>query len=115
MYYYICMQVIIDQCKKRKARSQNSITFDIADGDMLYISSIDKSLMDHGWIINQIGRLTVGNIATKVMNLFLNQVCASLWPAHAWFLKIAFGHKSSMRLHLQVIGNWQPNVVKQVQ
>ena len=34
---------------------------------------------------------------TSILN-FLNQARAGLWPAHAWFLRIAFVREVSMRV-----------------
>ena len=51
----------MNQCERRNARPQHPITFDIADGERLYISSINVSnLNDHEWIIKKVGKSKVG-------------------------------------------------------
>ena len=50
----------MEQCTKRNTKLQHSAIFDIADGDELYISSIDSSqISNYEWILNQQGRLNV--------------------------------------------------------
>ena len=114
MYITLCMQIIKNQCEKRKAKLQHSITFDIADGEELYISSSDTNVNDHEWIIEKIGKLKVYNMTVQLqsqISSFLNQGCASLWPVHAWLLKIAFWLQSQC---VRAINHQQPDVVKQV-
>ena len=41
--------------------------------------------------------VSVGNYNVHMIN-FLNQVCASLWPARDWFLEIAFVCDVSMHV-----------------
>ena len=50
----------MEQCERRNTKLQHSETFDICDGDELYISLIDRSNVnsDH-WILSQRGKLTV--------------------------------------------------------
>ena len=50
----------MEQCEKRKAKLQHSETFDITDGDELFISEIDKSnVNNYEWILSQRGKFTV--------------------------------------------------------
>ena len=50
----------MEQCSARNAKLQRSDTFCIADGDELYISSIDKSNVNtQEWILNECGKLIV--------------------------------------------------------
>ena len=50
----------MEQCERRNTKLQHSETFDICDGDELYISSIDESNVNsHHWILSQRGKLTV--------------------------------------------------------
>ena len=56
----MCLQVIIKQCKIRKATLRDSVPFDINNGEVLYISSIDSSgVNNHEWELNIVGKLNV--------------------------------------------------------
>ena len=51
----------MNQCERRNARPQHPITFDIVDGEKLYISSINVSnLNDNEWIVKKVGKSKVG-------------------------------------------------------
>ena len=52
------MQVIIKQCEKRNTKLQVSIPFDIANGEVLYIS--EPSGNNNEWILSQRGKFKVG-------------------------------------------------------
>ena len=50
----------MEQCERRHTNLEHSETFDITDGDNLYISSIDKSNFNsHEWILSQRGKFAV--------------------------------------------------------
>ena len=60
---YINLQVIQDQCKNRNTRIQRSVPFDITDGEILCISSIDFSKVnDNEWQLDRCGKLNVSNM-----------------------------------------------------
>ena len=47
----------MEQCKKRNTEIQESVTFDIVDGEELYISSIDFSnVNNHEWRLIKTGK-----------------------------------------------------------
>ena len=52
------LQVIIEQCEQRNTKLQHTEMFVVADGDELYVSSIDFVNKDD-WILKQRGKLTV--------------------------------------------------------
>ena len=59
---YTNLQVISNQCEKRNARTHKPVIFDITDGEMLCISSIDFSRVnDNEWQIDRCGKLNVSN------------------------------------------------------
>ena len=50
----------MEQCKKRNTEIQQSVTFDIVDGEELYVSSIDFSRVNyHEWMLNKTGKPNV--------------------------------------------------------
>lgn len=50
----------MDQCKTRKMKLQDTIPFDINNGEVLYISSIDSTeVNNHEWKLHRIGKLNV--------------------------------------------------------
>ena len=51
------------------------------------------------YVLNDTHRFDKTNLSLRqVVAKFLNQVHAGLWPAHAWFLKIAFVWEVDMRV-----------------
>ena len=49
----------MEQCERRNTKLQHSEAFVIADKEKLYISSIDMLKLNHGWVVDQRGKLTV--------------------------------------------------------
>ena len=55
------LQVIIKQCIKRNAELQDSVTFFVTNGEMLFISFIDVSSAKDEWKLSNSGKLNVSN------------------------------------------------------
>ena len=55
------LQVVIKQCEKRSTELQQSIPFDIVDGEKLYISETSlSSISKDEWTLKICGKLNVG-------------------------------------------------------
>ena len=60
------LQLIIDQCEKRKTKLQKSIPFHVTNGEMLFISSDFSTVNNDGWILTKSGILNVSNCSFQV-------------------------------------------------
>ena len=55
-----CIKLIKEQCNTRNTDIKRSVTFDVVDGEEMYISSIDfSSVNNHEWRLTKTGKSNV--------------------------------------------------------